>query len=107
MVYALAQHGYRTEIRWPEGRFGNNPVRLDPDWKPQPRTTLSIYATSPRGDTDPRSLHAIVVLRDGTVIDPQHDPPPRLTDLCVWHVTEILDGSDNPKNAPAEASRSV
>jgi hypothetical protein len=87
VAHDLRAHGIRFAIRWPE-----KPVALDPIWRPEPRTAVSIYATSRSAEVNEiDGLHAVVVLRDGTVLDPEFDPPPRLADLFVWHVVEILD----------------
>lgn len=81
----LRDRGCVVNALWPP-----KPVRLDPIWRPRPRTSLSVYATST--SADPSGLHAVVVLRDGTVIDPASPAPLPLEALYVWHVREIESG---------------
>lgn len=81
----LQSHGIACSMRWPD-----RPVRVDPAWRPQPRTAVSVYSTSRSCDLESViALHAIVVLPDGTIIDPNTTSPAALAELVVWHVLEV------------------
>lgn len=88
LVNYLRSHGLTVTMHWPIA-----PVRVDPDWRLQPQAERSIFLTSPRGVIDPAGLHAIVVLRDGTVIDPNTTSPQPLDAHVVWCGVEIADAA--------------